>query len=910
MGDRETVVASAPTMANYRAGYSSAPAADGDFAASTGTADGTDAMPQDANVDSVNMESIDVKQETLTTVLHGISENPNNLANTSVDSSQPAYDSSVNGNDVGETRTVALTGVSENGVTSDDVHQSVDGALFAEEERLWSIVRANSLEFNAWTALIEETEKMAVDNVLKIRKVYDAFLAEFPLCYGYWKKYADHEARLGSIDKVVEVYERAVQGVTYSVDIWLHYCVFSISTYGDPDIIRRLFERGLAYVGTDYLSFPLWDKYIEFEYSQQEWSHLAMIYTRILENPNQQIDRYFNSFRELVASRPLSELRTAEEAAATAEANSENVAGQEIEGEGHPNTVDPAPKPVSEGLKEAEELEKYMAIREEMYKKAKEFDSKIIGFETAIRRPYFHVRPLNITELENWHNYLDFIEGEDDFNKVVKLYERCLIACANYPEYWIRYVLRMEASGSTDLTENALARATQVFVKVLIHFCDISFIAERNKRQPEIHLFAARFREQSGDIPGARAAYQLVHDEISPGLLEAIIKHANMEHRLGNLEDACSLYELAIEIEKGKEHSQTLSPLFAQYSRFLYLVSGKGEKAREILDRALENNQLSKPLLEAVIHFESIQSLPKRIDYLDQLVEKFIVPSPDNADAASVTEREELSSIFLELVFQFLDLFGNAQSIKKADDRHAKLFLHHKSALESKKRNAEDYLVSEKVKLAKAGVVSSAPSVMGAYQSAQNHWASYSVQPQAWPQVTQAQGQQYNSGYTQQAVKYHCLKAAYGTYNYGSSYTQPQIPTSTPQVAPPQVATPHAAAPQVAVPQVAAPQVAAYAAYPTTYPVQAEVVKDRLKGVAIAYALFASAKANDPLSDYTSCFKNNILLSQVMIVTQKRNSNDVAPDSSALQAVPQLTYGQPAAATASVPPQAYYGTYY
>ena len=56
----------------------------------------------------------------------------------------------------------------------------------------------------------------------------------------------------------------------------------------------RLFERGLAYVGTDYLSYPLWDKFIEYEYSQQEWSRLAMIYTRILENPNQQLDRYLN----------------------------------------------------------------------------------------------------------------------------------------------------------------------------------------------------------------------------------------------------------------------------------------------------------------------------------------------------------------------------------------------------------------------------------------------------------------------------------------------------------------------------------------------------------------------------------------------------------------------------------------
>lgn len=53
------------------------------------------------------------------------------------------------------------------------------------------------------------------------------------------------------------------------------------------------------------------------------------------------------------------------------------------------------------------------------------------------------------------------------WNQVVKLYERCLIACANYPEYWIRYVLCMETSGSVDLAENALARATQVFVKVL-----------------------------------------------------------------------------------------------------------------------------------------------------------------------------------------------------------------------------------------------------------------------------------------------------------------------------------------------------------------------------------------------------------------------------------------------------------
>ena len=97
----------------------------------------------------------------------------------------------------------------------------------------------------------------------------------------------------------------------------------------------------------------------------------------------------YYSFKELAGSRPLSEL-TAEEAAAAAAVKSESK-DQEIEGEAHPIAIEQSPKPVSAGLTEAEELEKYIAIREEMFEKAKEFDSKIIDFETAIRRTSFHV---------------------------------------------------------------------------------------------------------------------------------------------------------------------------------------------------------------------------------------------------------------------------------------------------------------------------------------------------------------------------------------------------------------------------------------------------------------------------------------------------------------------------------------
>ena len=55
------------------------------------------------------------------------------------------------------------------------------------------------------------------DDVEKICLIYDHFLSNFPLCHGYWRKYAAHMARLCTTDKVVEVFEKAVSAATYSV---------------------------------------------------------------------------------------------------------------------------------------------------------------------------------------------------------------------------------------------------------------------------------------------------------------------------------------------------------------------------------------------------------------------------------------------------------------------------------------------------------------------------------------------------------------------------------------------------------------------------------------------------------------------------------------------------------------------
>lgn len=57
--------------------------------------------------------------------------------------------------------------------------------------------------------------------------------------------------------------------------------------------------------------------------------------------------------------------------------------------------------------------------------------------------------------------------------------------------------------------------------------------------------------------------------------------------------------------------------------------------------------------VQALIHLESIQPTQNQIRYIDSWVEKFIDPSPDNPGVASIAEREELSSIFLEVMFRY-----------------------------------------------------------------------------------------------------------------------------------------------------------------------------------------------------------------------------------------------------------------
>jgi pre-mRNA-processing factor 39 len=73
----------------------------------------------------------------------------------------------------------------------------------------------------------------------KLREVYDSFFAEYPLCFGYWKKYADAELRNNSVEAAAAVYERGVAAVPYSVELWGHYATFRQTSGASSDAVER-----------------------------------------------------------------------------------------------------------------------------------------------------------------------------------------------------------------------------------------------------------------------------------------------------------------------------------------------------------------------------------------------------------------------------------------------------------------------------------------------------------------------------------------------------------------------------------------------------------------------------------------------------------------------------------------------
>ena len=76
---------------------------------------------------------------------------------------------------------------------------------------------------------------------------------------------------------------------------------------------KSLFERAITTVGDDYLASTLWDKYIEFEESQEEYARVLQLYTRVLSIPLKSLQQYWERMTRFISTKSTSVLLSSEE---------------------------------------------------------------------------------------------------------------------------------------------------------------------------------------------------------------------------------------------------------------------------------------------------------------------------------------------------------------------------------------------------------------------------------------------------------------------------------------------------------------------------------------------------------------------------------------------------------------------
>lgn len=239
----------------------------------------------------------------------------------------------------------------------------------------------------------------------------------------------------------------------------------------------------------DFLAHPFWDKYLEFEDRLEAHDKIFAILARVVKIPMHQYARYFERFRQMAHTRPLEELLPAEILAQfTSEVMAENASFQA------------APK--GELVVEREVRSKVDNYHLEIFTRTQTETTKRWTYESEVKRPYFHVTELDHAQLANWRKYLDFEEAEGDYTRAVFLYERCLVTCAFYDEFWFRYARWMSAQeGKQEEVRNIYQRASTIFVPI---------------SRPGIRLQYAYFEEMSERVDLARDIHQAILDRL-PG---------------------------------------------------------------------------------------------------------------------------------------------------------------------------------------------------------------------------------------------------------------------------------------------------------------------------------------------------------------------------------------------------------
>lgn len=539
--------------------------------------------------------------------------------------------------------------------------------------KFWKAVEEDPKDFTGWTYLLQFVDSSG--EIDEGREAYDAFLLRYPYCYGYWKKYADLEKRKGSPEKCMEVFDRGMKAIPLSADLWIHYLNHVKKEFASkPDFVRSQYEKAVEACGKEWRSDKLWDHFVKWEIQTQKddqsggnFKNVLAIYDRILANPTQGLSHQFEVFKDFVKEHQPKEILEVDDFLALRKDVLKDLKRSD-------DDTESADAPGEDIVVNEEEnialREKIISSRKKIFKKTEEKVQLRWKFEDAIKRPYFHMKPLEKSQLKNWCDYLEFEEtqmnkkGDNDHSNLIILYERCMIACALYEEFWMKYINWLLRSKPADFEE----KVRNVYFRACTYHLP---------EKVDIHLNWAGFEEQHGNFDQAKNILTNL-EEKHPELMSILLRKINLERRAGHLDEVHGLYKLCIEKAKTTEAKAELA---VKYSRFLRLLNDDDNEAKSVLQSFLDNNdeknaKIYMQLLDIELHAQPLCA--------EKVLKIF--------DAAIQTKAMKVKQklLFSQRKIEFLEDFGKSiLDIEKAKDNHETLTEEYKKELKAESEKSE-----------------------------------------------------------------------------------------------------------------------------------------------------------------------------------------------------------------------------
>lgn len=382
------------------------------------------------------------------------------------------------------------------------------------------------------------------------------------------------------------------------------------------------------------------------------------IYDRLLATPTQGYKTHWENFREFVNNNQVQKLVEVDEFMKLRDEVRQDSDEKSTDDQVPPGEDEPADHIRSE--EEAEAIRKLILNkRKKINKTTIEMINKRWTFEEGIKRPYFHVKQLERIQLKNWKEYLDFEVEQGDKTRILVLFERCLIACALYEEFWLKLIRYLETQKDDPERES---RLRDVYERACtIHQPD----------KPNLMVMWATFEESCGNIDQAAEILSRV-DRAHPNLLQIAYYRINLERRRGNFNLSVELYENHLAQAKNKNIAASIA---IKYSRFLNKVMNDYDGAMKLLKKTLikdpQNSRLALQIIDLALQRATVND-----GEVLEVLEGFM-----NQDGLDIEQK----LLFAQRKVEFLEDFGN--SIKDLHEAQKSLQTIVDKAKESRKKS-------------------------------------------------------------------------------------------------------------------------------------------------------------------------------------------------------------------------------